>query len=98
VQAPSQQTPSTQWPLAHWLAPAQATPAASFATHTPDEHQAETAQSESAWQSPWQAVAPQAYGLHGWLTTAGQDPAPSQEAAAVAVPAVQEAARQLATG
>jgi hypothetical protein len=51
-------------------------------------------QSESALQLPVHAVAPQVKGAHVCVWTAGQAPAPLQEAASVAVPAVQDGARQ----
>jgi hypothetical protein len=40
-------------------------------------------------------VVPQTYGSHAAVTGAGHDPAPSQVAAAVAVPPEQLASRQL---
>jgi hypothetical protein len=43
-----------------------------------------------------QAFAPQTYGLQATITGAGQLPAPSQLAAAVAMPSAHEAPRQLA--
>ena len=45
-----------------------------------------------------QDVGPQAYGLHAVVTSDGQDPAPSQLAAAVATPAEQLAPRHEAVG
>jgi hypothetical protein len=49
----------------------------------------------SAVQLARHAVAPQTYGLQAVVTGAGQLPAPSHEAAAVAVPLEHVAARQL---
>ena len=51
-------------------------------------------QSESALQLPLHAVAPHAKGAQLCVWTAGQPPAPSQDAPSVAVPAVQDGARQ----
>jgi hypothetical protein len=51
-------------------------------------------QSPSAVQVARQSVAPQAYGVQAWAWTAGQEPVPAQEAARVAVPLLQLAARQ----
>jgi len=45
-----------------------------------------------------QAVAPQTYGLQLVVTSAGQEPAPSHDAAAVAVPAAQLAPRHCTVG
>jgi hypothetical protein len=55
-------------------------------------------QSASAEQVVLQEVAPQTYGLQALVTAPGQEPAPLQLAAAVAVPAVQLAPRHCAVG
>jgi len=94
VQAVSQQTPSTQCCDPHWFAPPQACPGASSGTQTPAEHQVPFAQSESALQLPLHAAGPQLKGAHVCVWRAGQAPAPSHEAASVAVPPAQEALRQ----
>jgi hypothetical protein len=96
--APSQQTPSTQKPLAHWLAAPQAAPGASLGTQAPAWHQAPAAQASSARHAVLHAVGPQAKRSQAWVWGGGQAPAPSQEAADVAVPPVQEAARHPAVG
>jgi len=94
VQAVSQQTPSTQCGDPHWFAPPQACPGARSGTQTPAEHQVPFAQSESALQLPLHAAGPQLKGAHVCVCRAGQVPAPSHEAASVAVPPAQEALRQ----
>ena len=94
VHAVSQQTPSTQCCDPHWFAPPQAWPGPSSVTQTPAEHQLPVEQSESALQLPVHAVAPQTKGVQVWVWTAGQPPAPLQEAASVAVPAAHDGARQ----
>jgi hypothetical protein len=94
-QAWSQQTPSEQVPEAHWLAAAQAAARATLGRQAPAWHQSPAAQSASAAQLVLQAVAPQANGAQALVEGAGQLPAPSQAAAAVAVPEAQEADRQL---
>jgi hypothetical protein len=63
--------------------------------HTPAAHHSPAAQSDSELQVARQEVAPQAYGAHAWVWTAGQLPAPSQAAATVATPVLQLGARQL---
>jgi len=52
------------------------------------------AQSESALQLPLHAVGPQIKGAHVCVWTAGQAPAPLQEAPSVALPPAQDGARQ----
>ncbi len=52
------------------------------------------AQSESALQLPLHAVAPHVRGAQLCVWTAGQSPAPLQDAPSVAVSAVQDGARQ----
>jgi hypothetical protein len=52
-------------------------------------------QSDSEAQLDLQALPPQTYGSHGMVTAPGQVPAPSQVAAAVAIPPEQLAPRQL---
>ena len=94
VQPVSQQTPSTQCCDPHWFAPPQAWPGPSSGMQTPAEHQLPAVQSESALQFPLQAVALHVKGAHACVWTAGQAPAPLQEAASVAVPAEQDGARQ----
>ena len=94
VHAVSQQRPSTQCCDPHWFAPPQAWPCASSATQTPAEHQLPAVQSESASQSPLHALGPHENGAHVCVWTAGQAPAPSHEAARVAVPPAQEGLRQ----
>jgi len=94
VQAVSQQTPSTQCCDPHWFAPPQVWPGASSGTQTPAEHQVPLEQSESALQLPVHAVGPQLKGAHVCVWRAGQAPAPSHEAASVAIPPVQEGSRQ----
>jgi len=93
LQAVSQQTPSTQWPVAHWFAAPQAVPGPSCATHTPAEQKAPAAQSASTLQSPRQLAGPQAKAPQDWVWSGGQEPAPSQTAARVAVPLAQVGAR-----
>jgi hypothetical protein len=90
-QADSQQTPSTQWPVAHWPAAVQVCPLASWGTQLPPEHQDPAAHWPSALHVAKQAAASQTYGAHAWVWAEGQRPAPSQVAAAVAVPSAQEA-------
>lgn len=92
-QAVSQQTPSTQLPLAHWFAAEQLPPGDSCGTQVPELHQLPAAHWASVEQVALQAVAAQAKEPQDWVEAGGQDPAPSQAAASVAVPAVQEAAR-----
>ena len=94
VHAVSQQRPSTQCCDPHWFAPPQAWPCASSATQTPAEHQLPAVQSESALQLPLHALGPHENGAHVCVWTAGQAPAPSHEAARVAVPPAQEGLRQ----
>jgi hypothetical protein len=93
-----QQRPSTQKPLAHWLAAPQAAPGASLGTQAPAWHQAPAAQASSARHAVLHAAGPQAKRSQDWVWGGGQAPAPSQEAADVAVPPVQEAARHPAVG
>ena len=52
------------------------------------------AQSESALQLPLHALGPHAYGAHVCVWTAGQAPAPAQEAPSVAVPPAHDGPRQ----
>jgi hypothetical protein len=52
-------------------------------------------QSVSTVQLPAQAVAPQVNGAQVTSCSAGQEPAPLQEAAATATPVVQEGLRQV---
>jgi hypothetical protein len=94
VHAVSQQTPSTQRCDPHWFAPAQAWPCASSGMQMPPEHQVPLEQSESALQLPVHAVGPQLKGAHVCVWRAGQAPAPSHEAASVAIPPAQEGLRQ----
>jgi hypothetical protein len=93
LQAVSQQTPSTQLALAHWFGAPQPAPFASLVTQMPAAQNWPAVQSPSEAQLPRQAVGPQAKGLQLWVWTGGQLPAPSQEAARVAVPLVQLGAR-----
>ena len=79
VQAVSQQTPSTQCGDPHWFAPPQACPGG------------ERLQALIAWLH---AAGPQLKGAHVCVCRAGQVPAPSHDAASVAVPPAQEALRQ----
>ena len=94
-QAWLQHTPSVQKPLPHWSEAVQVAPGAFFGVQTPAAHQLPAVQSPSTVQSPPQAVAPQLNGAQFTVCGAGQLPAPSQLAARVATPAVQDAPRQL---
>jgi hypothetical protein len=76
------------------LAPPQLWPFESNGTHTPAEHQLPAVQSESALQLPAHAVDPQENGVQSCVCGGGHEPAPSQDAASVAVVPVQEGARQ----
>src|SRR5438445_163671 len=98
VHAVSQQTASTQCCDPHWFAPPQDWPCASRGTHKPPEHHFPAVQSESATQSPLQAVAPHVNGAHVCVCTPGHEPAPLHEAASVAVPPAQEGVRHETDG
>ena len=93
TQAVSQQTPSTQWPVPHWAFSAHTPPCVVFGTQAPLEHIADASQSRWLAQVELQAVAPHANGAQAVVCSAGHAPAPSQVAAAVAVPASQDAPR-----
>jgi hypothetical protein len=93
-QAWSQQTPSVQKPVPHSPSPPQASPGPRVGVQTPPAHQWPAAQSASTAQSPRQAVVPQVNGAQATVSTAGHRPAPSQDAARVAVPEAHEAPRQ----
>jgi hypothetical protein len=98
LQAVSQHRPSAQLPLAHWDLLEQLPPLPSGGLQMPAEHQSPGAQSASVTQSPRQAFAPQTYAPHDWVCTAGQWPAPSQDAGSVAAPAEQLPARHWLIG
>jgi hypothetical protein len=93
VQAVLQQNPSTQLPEVHWLAAVHAVPFAAFAVQVVPEQKSPEMQSVSAAQLVLQAVAPHTSGVQLVVVAAGQLPAPSQLAAAVATPFAQLAAR-----
>jgi hypothetical protein len=93
-----QHTPSTHCPLAHWFAPAHVLPLDRNGVQMPPEQKSPKTQSASPVQLPRQAFAPHTYGLQPWVCGAGQFPAPSQDAANVATPALQLAPRHAVIG
>jgi hypothetical protein len=89
-----QQTPSTQNVDVHCVPDVHADPFASFPPHDPPMHVSPATQSVSTVHVVLHDVDPHTYGAHVVVDGAGQLPAPSQFAPAVAVPPVQLAVRQ----
>jgi len=93
--AVSQQTPSTQFADVHCDALVHAVPPPFFGSHEPALQKSPVTQSASLEQVLKHTVDPQTYGEQDEVLGVGHAPAPSQLAEAVAVPAVQDAERQL---
>jgi hypothetical protein len=95
VHALLQQTPSTQNVELHCEPAVHADPFESFPPHVPPMQVSPATQSVSSVHDVLHDVDAHTYGAHGLVEAAGQLPAPSQFAPAVAVPPVQLAVRQL---
>lgn len=89
-----QHTPSTQLFELHSVAPPHVAPFAFFPVHAPLEQKSPVMQSVSTVHVVLHAVEPHVYGAHVVVVAAGQLPAPSQLAPAVAMPPLQLAVRQ----
>ncbi len=93
----SQQTPSTHRPETHWFTAAQRAPFVPFGLHWPASQKCPT-HSASPLHVALHALAPQRKGVHADVEAAGQAPAPSHDAEAVAVPETHAAAVQIEVG